>query len=97
LTDPPSVEGTCGPQLVLEEAAPAAVPADDPDADVVAFAVCVEVFDASPGNSTGISGSVDDDDALPDPLFPAPPCEDGKDDVGVLNGSDATVPLPTLV
>ena len=79
-----------------EEAAPAAVPADDPDADVVVVAVCV-VFDASPGNSTDISGSVDDDDALPDPLVPALPCEDGKDDVGILNGSDATVPLPTLV
>jgi hypothetical protein len=82
---------------VLEEAAPTAVPADDPDADVVVFAVCVEVFDASPGNSTDISGSVDDDDALRDPLVPAPPCKDGKDDVGTLSGSDATVPLPTLV
>jgi hypothetical protein len=51
---------------VLEEAVPAAVPADDPDADVVVFAVCVDVLDASPGNWTGISGSVDAaDDALP--------------------------------
>jgi hypothetical protein len=64
-TDPPSVEGTWGPQLVLEEAVPAAVPADDPDADVVVFAVCVDVLDASPGNWTGISGSVDADDARP--------------------------------
>jgi hypothetical protein len=50
---------------VLEEAVPAAVPADDPDADVVVFAVCVDVLDASPGNWTGISGSIDADDALP--------------------------------
>jgi hypothetical protein len=93
-TDPPSVEGTCGPQLLLEEAVPVAVPADDPDADVVVFAVCVDVLDASPGNCTGISGSVDAFPfAVPVAAPPdAVPSEDGKTDVGTLNGSDAAPP-----
>jgi hypothetical protein len=85
---------------VLEEAVPVAVPAD-PDADVVVFAVCVDVLDASPGNCTGISGLVDADDELPfvvpaDPPPEAVPCEDGKADVGTLSGSDAA-PTSLLV
>jgi hypothetical protein len=75
---------------VLEEEAPA--PPDDPDA--VVFAVCVDVLDASPGNCVGISGSID---AVPfdvptDPPPEALPCDDGKADVGTLNGSDAAPP-----
>lgn len=67
-----------------------AVPADDPDADVVVFAVCVDVLDVSPGNWAGISGSAD---ALPFavPVAPPPeavPCEDGMADVVTLKGSD---------
>lgn len=68
---------------------PAAVPADDPEADVVVFALCVDVLDASPGNCTDISGfDADDVPVVPPP--DAKPCEDGKADVGRLNGSDAT-------
>jgi hypothetical protein len=72
---------------MLEEEVPAAVPVDDPDADVVVFAVWLDVLDASPGNWTGISGSVD---PLPFavPVAPPPeavPCEDGNADVGTLN------------
>jgi hypothetical protein len=97
LTDPPSVEGTCGPQLAPEEAVPAAVPADGPDAELVVFAFCVDVLDASPDNCAGISGSID---ALPfivpaAPPLEALPCNDGKADVGTLSGSDA-VPPPLL-
>jgi len=97
--DPPSVEGTCGPQLVLLAEPP---PAADPDA--VVFAVCVDVSEASPGNCKGISGSLDADVAPPpvlpalDPLVPAPEpgVDDGKGDAGIVRGSDATVPLAPL-
>lgn len=71
---------------------PAALPADDPDAEVVVFAVCVDVLDASPGNCAGISGLID---PLPFAVPTAPPpapCDDGKTDVGTLNGSDAAPP-----
>jgi hypothetical protein len=97
LTDPPSVDGTSGPQLVFEEA-PAPAPADDPGAEV--FAVCVDVVDVSPGNCAGISGSTDPlPFAVPNapPPEPKPPCDDGKGDVGTLNGSDAALLLPVLV
>lgn len=101
--EPPSVEGTAGPQT--GEGAPGAV--------AVAFAPCVEVPGASPGNCRDDSGLMDDgaliaaDAAAPavpivpvcDPVIdPSPPvaepCEDDRDEVGTLNGSEPTaVPL----
>jgi len=99
-TDPPSVEGTSGPQIAPEKAGPAADPAADPDADVVDFAAWVDASDASPRNCRGACGLVDagavidaDDPAafvvpVTGPVAPPPsakPCDDGNGDVATLN------------
>ena len=104
--DPPSVEGTVGPHIVLEEAGAAA----DPVVDVL-FAAWLDASGVSPGNCTGASGSVDAgalmdaDDPLAlvvpvvEPIAPPPdacPCEDGNGDAGTLSGLEATPVVPLI-
>lgn len=81
--DPPSVEGTAGPQI--GDGALGAV--------AVELAACVELSSPSPGSCSGDCELFDAAAPTDDP--PAAE-DDDRDDVGTLNGSEAT-PAPLLL
>jgi len=79
---------------VLEDA-----PAEAPvaaGADAVVLGDCVVVFGVSPRNCTAVCGLIDAAAFMPptDPVSVADPPDGGIVDVGTLNGSVATVPVP---
>jgi hypothetical protein len=101
----PDVEGTEVAQSPLEDALPAA--ALDPDAaaapaEAVVLAACVESLARSPGNCTGVCGSIDDEAGVVVVAGDAPvdvSVDPNADEVGRVRGSDVPVTLvaPGLV